>query len=381
MNLALYQDQLNKMLGLLDDEIDAQFGKFDETQMDINAIRRIVKEADLRIISRIKTMQQKPSIDAEMYGAINQLIARVGEEIGKRLKRFADSISDKNKREEIEEICQTEIEMTTENTSEQEDEEFCSPILSEQMQEIEDLIDLDSIPSIVGQPKLGDVEITEEELKMLLGNLPSKGDAETDAELNDTALFEEIGKEIVTNSEETEGLKQQVVESEQQKMSEEDPFKVIEKVLTEGQKRIMMARIVEMIGEAVGMTGNRGEERKEGANIEEAEEAETKRKELAEKAQLRRKAKEYIKERPVIEWEGEKFSDLSSRMAIAEFILTGKLGSDKLLTAIGGNIFSMKQDGKMIKLEYGKGCKNPFETTMNKGNGRKSEQEEIEHGN
>ncbi len=141
--------------------------------------------------------------------------------------------------------------------------------------------------------------------------------------------------------------------------------------LPDEEKREMLMKIIdEVLGnkEAKAKKEEEAEAEKKRKTI--VENAQVKRKTIVENAQVKRKAKEYIEERPVMEWEGEKFSDLSSRMAIAEFILTGKLGSDKMLIAIGGNIFSMKQDGKMIKLEYGKESQNPFETAKNKELGK-----------
>lgn len=324
------------------------------------------------------------------------------------------------------------VEVENDKTGESEKDETVS--LPKDIQEM-----LDEIPAVKKGGTAFNVAITPEEYAILLEDIPTKGkDTKLDVEQNKGEEVQEEQGAIASKEDETKEEKPEVAQGRDIEVSYEDvtgeeikinPGLIDEsykkELLTESHTPIQEGDNIEEVSteSSIAEQENTGRERtlkegntacqeskrdllqefgilpdeekremlikmidrlfghKETKKEEEAKrKAETKRKELAEKAQLRRKAKEYIKERPVIEWEGEKFSDLSSRMAIAEFILTGKLGSDKLLTAIGGNIFSMKQDGKMIKLEYGKGCENPFETTMNKGNGRKSEQEEIEHG-
>ena len=86
--------------------------------------------------------------------------------------------------------------------------------------------------------------------------------------------------------------------------------------------------------------------------------------------------KKFVKENPVIEHGGRKFTDLPSRYIIAELKLTGKLVTLEtrgMVTDVTGKTYSIAKNGTMTEEKLSTQKQNPFEVA-------KKEQSQIGMG-
>ena len=100
MDLKLYKNQLEKILKDLDKEIDVQFGKADESKINTTNITAILGRIDNQIINRAQIAKGMYG-DEDTRKGIKQMIDDMNKEVKARLDRFADSVSNDDKKDEI----------------------------------------------------------------------------------------------------------------------------------------------------------------------------------------------------------------------------------------------------------------------------------------
>lgn len=325
------------------------------------------------------------------------------------------------------------VEVENDKTGESEKDETVS--LPKDIQEM-----LDEIPAEAKGPRISEIEITPEELEILLGDIPKRDeDTESDIkpnerekaqehkqrsnwfrnigkklanlklgktgdviQINPEAIDEDYGKDLLPESYVLSQEKMEEIETESGTSSQEKIEEIETKSDTSAQEAAERDTVVQegkrdLLEEIKGLPN--AEKRKvfdqmlddlfgkkevvAKAEVEKAKEEETEAEKA--KSELKRGVKEYVKEHPVIEKDGKRFSDLPSRMALAELELAKKLNKDRTLIAIDGKAFSLKKDGKMIELELGNGSQNPFAVAKNNkelGSGDRGRKtgEEIEYG-
>lgn len=263
MTLALYQNQLEGILRELDDEIDIQFGKFNEETMDMSNIRRIVNGVDAIIINRIQGIV---SDDKETRNAITQLINSIREEVKARLDRFAANISNEGKIEEIGAIY-TEVEDVIAKKTAKLDEikEFQSgdgsilpeDIMSEETEEVVRDFEEEIQESENDNPNLDEMAfasdrreetrpqqyyepLTPEEMKALLGGMSKQEDGELMDKIEEMNFEGEQEKNPLPKQEDdelTDEIEEMNFEEEQRKdLLPKKESKVISWLRTLGEK-------------------------------------------------------------------------------------------------------------------------------------------------
>ncbi len=125
-------------------------------------------------------------------------------------------------------------------------------------------------------------------------------------------------------------------------------------------KRIMDPEVAKMIARTILQGENeKGPEKKEGGNKQDKKAMNSE-----ERVKLKREVKKLVKENPVIEHGGRKFTDLPSRYIIAELKLTGKLVTLEtrgMVTDVTGKTYSIAKNGTMTEEKLSTQKQNPFE--------------------
>lgn len=140
MDLKLYKNQLEKILKDLDKEIDVQFGKADESKMDMKNITAILGRIDNQIINRAQ-------IAKGMYGDkttrddIKQMIDDMNKEVKARLDRFADSVSTDDKKHEIGGLYNKHVKNNATNKTQRQLDELESGDKKYQLEDVDKRLD------------------------------------------------------------------------------------------------------------------------------------------------------------------------------------------------------------------------------------------------
>lgn len=123
MDLTLYKNQLEKILKDVDKEIDVQFGKSDETKINLSNVKSILGRIDNQIVNRAQIAKGMAG-DKETREEIKQMINETNIEIKKRLDRFKESLSNDEKKEEIGGIYKDVVQNNETNRTQRQLDQF-----------------------------------------------------------------------------------------------------------------------------------------------------------------------------------------------------------------------------------------------------------------
>ncbi len=206
--------------------------------------------------------------------------------------------------------------------------------------------------------------------------IPGKVDTEAEQLILAEIKEEEIVAETGVAQKET-GKQDEPKKSEEGTTKADEMDSLSDKLRKEKDIELMAKRIMDPeVAKMIARTILQGENEKGPEKIERGNKQDKKAMNSEERVKLKREVKKFVKENPVIEHGGRKFTDLPSRYIIAELKLTGKLVTLEtrgMVTDVTGKTYSIAKNGTMTEEKLSTQKQNPFEVA-------KKEQSQIGMG-